>query len=95
MQLLFKRNKIFMLGNQRYVGSIGSDGRAPEWIKETDTYKMGLADGSIIDFKAEAARQEAEANQQETSTPEPQVPAEVILAPKVPAGLKASTQRSK
>lgn len=81
MQLLFKRNKIFMNGNQRYVGTLGQDGKAPLWIRDTDTFKMGIKDGSILDLRAEAAREEAESGE-----PEPE---EVVVAdvqPKIPAG---------
>lgn len=84
MQLIFKRTKIFLShtpdgGERRYVGTIGPDGRAPSWIAETNTYKLGIKDESIINLKAVAEAQEAETEaEQEDAAPQVQ--------PKIPAG---------
>lgn len=96
MQLFFNRTKLFLLqsatGERRYVGNIGADGRAPSWIAQTDTFKHGVDDGSIIDLKAKAAAEEAEVEDgeeenQTESTGQSEVP--------VPAGLANGTPRNK
>jgi hypothetical protein len=98
MQLLFSRTKIFMLhdtdkGELRYVGVIGTDGRAPAWIAQTETFKAGIRDGSIIDLRAKAAAEEAEV---ETATEAGEAAVEASQAqpqPRIPAGnIIASTQ---
>jgi hypothetical protein len=58
MQLFFKRAKIFMLNQNgvslRYVGMVNAagtaDARVPDWVRETETYKAGVADKSIVDL---------------------------------------------
>ena len=56
-QLFFKRAKIFLStkpGGEslRYsaVVTTGAPPKVPDWVRETDTYRHGIADGSIIDL---------------------------------------------
>ena len=55
--LFFKRAKIFMRNvdgkSARFVGYVNSGGsvtQAPDWVRETETFKHGVADKSIIDL---------------------------------------------
>lgn len=57
MNVYLKRAKIFLVysedtGEQRFAaGPTNSQPVvAPDWIKETTTYKLGLKDGSIVDL---------------------------------------------
>ena len=59
MQLFFKRAKIFLYTSpkgesMRYVGTVNAagttDARVPDWVRETETYRAGIADKSIIDL---------------------------------------------
>lgn len=64
LQLFFSRAKIFELINSddehlRFVAPISSGGRplaVPDWVKQTLTYKYGIADGSITDLTPPARR---------------------------------------
>ena len=60
--LFFKRAKIFMRNvdgkSERYVGYVNSGGsvtQAPDWVRETETFKNGVADKSIVDLTPPAA----------------------------------------
>ena len=55
-QLYFTRAKLFLHevdGAVRRFAATPSAGRptnAPDWVRETDTYKLGIKDGSITDL---------------------------------------------
>lgn len=40
--------------SKRYVGTVSAagtaDNRAPDWVRETETFKHGIKDGSIVDL---------------------------------------------
>lgn len=57
MKLLIKRTKLFMnlrpdavLGTDPFMAYVGVHDGVPEWVKDTDTYKTGISDGSIINL---------------------------------------------
>jgi len=54
LTLYFNRAKLFMLGSDsgelRYTNGVGKWADVPEWVTQTDTYKYGIKDGSIVDL---------------------------------------------
>jgi hypothetical protein len=88
MQLFFKRAKIFMLNQKgvslRYVGTVSSagtaDSRVPDWVRETETFKAGVADGSIIDLTPQPARRR-EAREHKALGHDPLKEAKVVDTP--------------
>jgi hypothetical protein len=98
-QLLVKRSKIFLAhvdgAERRKVCPAGPTPQAmPAWIRDTDTYKNGLKDGSIMDLTEQARLQEAALAKEEGREPELMVEEDVEddkpsekAANAVPAGL--------
>ena len=56
LTLHFKRSKLFMLsgdkGTKRFITGPTRDGsvQVPAWVTETQTYQMGIKDGSIVNL---------------------------------------------
>lgn len=50
MQLFLKRSKIFMLGNQRVTVARGGPREVADWVSNSEDYKRGVSDGSIVDL---------------------------------------------
>ncbi len=52
MQIIVKRAKIFHdpepLSQEKVQLPVGGPYSAPDWIAETDTFKLGVKDGSIV-----------------------------------------------
>jgi hypothetical protein len=52
MQILVKRAKIFHdrdpLSQEKLQLPVGGPYTVPDWIAETDTFKLGVKDGSIV-----------------------------------------------
>lgn len=104
MQLMFKRAKIFMLGNKRFVSGPGTGAvPVPSWVMETGTYQNGIKDGSIINLTERAREQEEVLAKEENREPDPVVEEEVpeqesapvrTELPKPKGSVRASTKRA-
>ena len=49
---------------------------APDWIADTDFYKLAIDDGSVVDTTTEKARRKADADPTVTAVPVPVVTAD-------------------
>lgn len=82
MFCLFKRTKMFhhnVDGAEQHLLVAQGTQKVPEWIRETNTYKLGIKDESIINLTDQARKEDEAAEEKEEPKQE---------EPKVPAGLK-------
>lgn len=95
MQLFFKRAKIFLKTTKEgkelrfTTGVTQGPVQVPDWVKDTHDYRLGIADGSIVNVTPvpqpdDPPATEEEPEEEEPKAPEPKPPAGTVTAANAP-----------